>query len=298
MTITTAIQPVTIVIASIDRPAILRDLLDDLTVQTVPPHRIVLSVTRIADLPDDLSCSTPVETLTGPKGSCAQRNTALDHLADQDGIFLFCDDDYVPSRHLVERVGQFFAANPDVVGCSGQLLADGINGPGFSIEESRAMVAEHDRLPAPSLSPIRDRYGLYGCNMALRADLLRQVRFDERLPLYGWQEDIDFAAQLLPKGRLVGTHAFAGVHRGVKVGRTRGIRLGYSQVANPAYLARKGTMRPRYAWRIALHNVAANHVKALRPEPWVDRRGRVLGNWLAILDLLRGRVTPERILRL
>jgi hypothetical protein len=39
-------------------------------------------------------------------------------------------------------------------------------------------------------------------------------------------------------------------------------------------------------------------MRALRPEPWVDRRGRARGNWLAMFDLLRGRVVPERILEL
>ena len=39
-------------------------------------------------------------------------------------------------------------------------------------------------------------------------------------------------------------------------------------------------------------------VKSLRPEPFVDRRGRLRGNVLGALDVLRGRIEPEKILSL
>jgi hypothetical protein len=43
-------------------------------------------------------------------------------------------------------------------------------------------------------------------------------------------------------------------------------------------------------------NLLANFAKVIRPEPWVDRRGRVVGNMLGFLDLIRGRLHPTRIL--
>jgi len=55
-------------------------------------------------------------------------------------------------------------------------------------------------------------------------------------------------------------------------------------------------MSSRKMLNLAVRNFLSNHAKMLRPEPWVDRRGRVEGNWLALLDLIRGRITPERIL--
>jgi hypothetical protein len=39
-------------------------------------------------------------------------------------------------------------------------------------------------------------------------------------------------------------------------------------------------------------------VKSLRSEPWIDRRGRLKGNLLAMFDVLRGRSDPRRILDL
>ena len=82
------------------------------------------------------------------------------------------------------------------------------------------------------------------------------------------------------------------------MGRTSGVRLGYSQVVNPLYLARKGT----FPWNPALgligKNLAANAVKSLAPEPYVDRRGRLAGNLLAVRDVVLGKVDPTKVLRL
>jgi len=44
--------------------------------------------------------------------------------------------------------------------------------------------------------------------------------------------------------------------------------------------------------------VVANHLRLLRPEPWVDRRGRARGNWLALRDALAGRLDPMRVMEI
>ena len=89
------------------------------------------------------------------------------------------------------------------------------------------------------------------------------------------------------------------MHLGVKLGRNSGVRLGYSQVANPLYLSGK---RSGYPFRRALshiaRNMAMNVLRSTWPEPYVDRRGRLLGNLLALRDLVRGCMVPERILEL
>jgi GT2 family glycosyltransferase len=65
------------------------------------------------------------------------------------------------------------------------------------------------------------------------------VMFDERLPLYGWQEDVDLSRRLAAFGTVVKVPAARGVHLSVKLGRNSGVRLGYSQIANPLYLSFK-----------------------------------------------------------
>jgi hypothetical protein len=45
-------------------------------------------------------------------------------------------------------------------------------------------------------------------------------------------------------------------------------------------------------------NMAMNVARSVYPEPYVDRRGRLCGNILALRDLIAGRMIPERILDL
>jgi hypothetical protein len=113
--------------------------------------------------------------------------------------------------------------------------------------------------------------------------------------LYGWQEDRDFGAALAENGgRLVKCAKARGVHLGVKGGRVAGDRLGYSQVVNPVYMLRKGTMTLGQAVAHVFKNIASNLAFAARPEPFVDRRGRLRGNLRAFADVLRGKIEPER----
>jgi hypothetical protein len=74
--------------------------------------------------------------------------------------------------------------------------------------------------------------------------------------------------------------------------------LGYSQIANPVHLVRKGTFTFRRALFQMARNVAMNLCFSFTPEPYVDRRGRLRGNLTALKDLVLGRVHPERILTL
>ncbi|MBC2665167.1 glycosyltransferase family 2 protein [Novosphingobium flavum] len=286
---------VAVVIASLGRPDLIDRMIERMARQTVLPAVLLFSVTAAADLPEGFAETDRVKAVFGRKGLPRQRNAALDWLGGGYDIVVFFDDDYVPSLLSVEKVAGFFRAHADVVGATGLVLADGINTSGIGAEEAMRIVAEHDDRGDFPCEIREDRIGLYGCNMAYRGAAIGPTRFDERLALYGWQEDIDFSMALRPRGRLVMTPAFAGVHQGVKHGRTPGLRLGYSQVINPVYLAAKGTMPIGFAARLMIRNILANHLKLLRPEPWVDRRGRAKGNWLGLFDAVRGRLTPERI---
>ncbi|MGH1572240.1 glycosyltransferase family 2 protein [Methylobacterium sp. P31] len=187
--------------------------------------------------------------------------------------------------------------NADVVGANGLLLRDGINGEAVDFEAAKTILNQHAGNRTSEFKIEKDLIGLYGCNMVFRASAIGDVRFDERLPLYSWQEDIDFAVQVGRNGRIVKTNCFAGIHQGVKSSRTSGKQLGYSQVSNPIYLIRKGTMPVTFGAKLMIKNLISNHVKMFRPEPWVDRRGRAVGNWLAVRDLLTNRLDPEKILR-
>ncbi len=278
------------------RPAILAETLRELSRQTRPPDRVI--VCHVDD--DDVDAARPcpgVEFVVGPPGSSHQRNAILDHAACCDAV-LFLDDDFFPAPRYIEATLAAFAIDPAIVLTTGCVLADGIRGPGLTPAQARRILQDH--VGAPPCADLVPTFNGYGCNMAIRLEPARRhaLRFDERLPLYAWYEDIDFSRRLSRLGTLMEVGAACGVHLGVKSGRTSGRRLGYSQVANPVYLWRKGTYPLRHALRSIGRHLLVNAARSLRPEPWVDRRGRLRGNALALLDLLRGRSRPERILEL
>ncbi|PTV94942.1 glycosyl transferase family 2 [Rhodobacter aestuarii] len=293
------IQNIAIVTASLGRPDNLAVLLDRLALQTLLPRQVIFSMESEADAPPEVKMPFLVQRIFGPRGACVQRNRALDIVAPEIELVVFYDDDFVPSRYSLERMAQFFDENPDVGGAEGLVLADGNLGPGITPQEAVRLVdaadAAEDGVGAARPFEILARLpGLYGCNMVYRAELIRDVRFDEALPLYAWMEDQDFGGRIAAPQ--VQTSAFQGVHCAEKRGRERnGRKYGYSQMCNPIYMLRKGTISRKKAHVQMLRNFLANHAKVFRPEPWVDRRGRVAGNWLALWDILRGRVTPGRI---
>lgn len=288
---------IAVIIASVGRPEELGRWVEHCARQTLQPSQIIYSVSSEADLPKHFSPPGAL-LIFGPKGLTTQRNTGLRAVDPDTDIVSFFDDDYVPSRYCFEGIARLFTACSTVVGASGQLLADGILGPGIPYDKAMALVDRFDEEysePELSCKPI---IGTYGCNMAFRRSMIEGIEFDERLPLYGWQEDVDFSRRLLSRGMVIQTDAFAGVHQGSKAGRTSGRKLGYSQIANPIYLVRKGSLPMAFATKLMIRNLLANVGKSLRPEPWIDRWGRVQGNWRAIVDLARGRIEPEGIDRL
>lgn len=280
-------------IASVGRPHVVRGLLTRLEAQTRPADRVVVSVPSAADLGGEVLSFARHRALIGARGLTAQRNAILRELVDAD-VVCFFDDDFVPDCDYLQAVERAFLDDPALVGVTGHVVADGITGPGFSAADADRMLAAGQGATKPGLRVV---YNAYGCNMAFRMDPIRRnrIEFDEQLPVYGWLEDVDFSRRLAPFGRLGRVEAARGVHLGVKGGRQSGRRLGYSQVANPFYLVRKGSYgAPRAAWLVS-RNLAMNLIRSIRPEPHVDRFGRLVGNLHAAADLVRGRVHPMRI---
>ena len=99
-------------------------------------------------------------------------------------------------------------------------------------------------------------------------------------------------------GSIVQISNACGVHLSVKIGRITGLRLGYAQVANPIYLARKGIFPWSIVFKFIIGPCLKNLVRSLAPESHVDRLGRFLGNLVAFRDLLSGTLSPEQIINL
>jgi len=284
-------------IATRGRPNILREVLEELDLQTCAPDRILVCHVTESDV-DDLPNRFPgVEFLRSPAGLPRQRNRILDAIGNCDAV-LFLDDDFIAAPRWLEALEAVLIARPDCVVATGTVIADGAKGPGISPDEARGIIAADT--PAANLTAAHEHFNGYGCNMALRLAPVREhaLRFDEKLPLYAWYEDIDLTRRLLPFGTILRLEGARGVHLGVKLGRVPGLRLGYSQVVNPIYLARKGSFPWSHAIPSAGRHCLINLLRSARPEPEVDRWGRFRGNLLGLWDILTGRADPERILTL
>jgi GT2 family glycosyltransferase len=298
---TTPDRSTAVVIATRGRPEVVRALIARLSAQTRPPEHVFVIGAQHEDVAGLALTGSGLTARVGRTGSALQRNDALQLAAARFAYIVFFDDDFVPSRFWLERVVRLFEARPDIDGFTGRVLADGAVGPGIGLGPALAEVAAEDASPAPLGGPLHDNVGYghnTGCNMAFRYSAISALRFDERLPAYAWLEDADFRAQVTRHGRFARAEALWGVHLGHKAGRSRGVPLGYSQIANAVYLAEKGTVPVRYLAQTAARNVASNLLRALRPEHFIDRRGRLKGNLIALGDWIKGRLAPERILEL
>ncbi|MDR6817507.1 glycosyltransferase involved in cell wall biosynthesis/GT2 family glycosyltransferase [Neorhizobium sp. 2083] len=286
---------VAVVVATRGRPDVVtattRHLL---STQTVGPDEVIISCVDLHDA-GDLVDDPRVTVVTGKPGLAAQRNRALASVSTGTDIVIFFDDDFVAHEIWLESAIHAFRDESRLVGFTGHVVADGIKGPGISFDDAvRLLDASSD-----AGTKWHESYSPYGCNMAFRAAAIGDARFDERLVLYGWLEDRDFAAALAKQGgRFVKSDEARGVHMGVKNGRVSGERLGYSQIVNPVYMLGKGTMTVTQVADQVLRNVASNFGRLLWAEPFIDRRGRAKGNLLAVADILRGRLEPERAAQL
>ncbi|HUB45672.1 MAG TPA: glycosyltransferase [Acetobacteraceae bacterium] len=281
-------------IPTLGRAGVLLRTLKELNRQNRAPDTVIVCGTQPADFEGAISVRPGTVLLLAPAGLPRQRNAIVAAAGDADALVFF-DDDFLPHPDYLSVVEEHMAENPETIAATGRVVADGINGPGLSAAEAVNLLAQPCH-PGVADQPI---FSAYGCNMAIRLGPVRRydLSFDERLPLYGWQEDVDMSRQLATYGKIVQLHAARGVHLGTKLGRGSGVRLGYSQVANPIYLAgkRRGYPLGRALSHITC-NIAMNIVRSPWPEPYVDRRGRLRGNALAIRDFLSGRMLPERVL--
>ncbi|MCB1721389.1 MAG: glycosyltransferase family 2 protein [Rhodospirillales bacterium] len=238
-------------------------------------------------------------------GLTCQRNAGLEALKTrgafdgnpQNFFCAFFDDDFRPAPDWLENAATRFAKG-DIVGLTGRVLADGVMSGGYSEEEAAAFLSGQKPPPKhwANQSHESETDCAYGCNMAFLGTAVRDLRFDENLPLYSWQEDRDFTGQCLRLGRVIRYPDCVGVHMGVSGGRTSGLRFGYSQIANLHYLINKSTVPFRAGFMQAGRNFAANIVKTLIPiRRDADYTGRLRGNLMALFDILRGKCDPRRI---
>lgn len=299
-----------VIIATKGRAGETCKLLDYLAQQTLTPEHIIIVGSEPSDIADlhlhPLAGDGRTTLLLSSAGLTVQRNAGLDalpphvnRLTTAEWFVAFFDDDFRPAADWLEHAAVAMKGWPQLVGVTGHVLADGVKSE-LGIAEAEAQQYLSGRKPA---EPHRSKSltakpltSLYGCNMAFRGVVARNMRFDENLPLYGWQEDYDFGSRSRQYGVVALVPSCKGVHLGTSSGRTSGVRFGYSQIANPIYLAQKGTMSWRVAGTLMSKNVLANLANTVAGVRIKDFPGRLRGNSQAFLHLLTGKLDPLRVL--
>lgn len=293
-----------VVIASAGRPESCAEAIDAIQQCILPGSSTLvgyLSVPSILDAPASVPDNWTV--LVGSRGASVQRNAALSLISESTDIVCYLDDDSVPRTDYLVRIAQAFTRNPDVVGLNSRPILDGaVEHRELTLHETfQALTHSFDNTPASSrVFPCRTSE-MYACGASVRWAIARDIRFDERLPLYSWLEDRDYAIRLTAVSP---GHYFANavdavfVHRAVgSGGRSNHRRLGYSQVSNPIWLHEKGSFSLRLMIRFVIRSFAGNLVFGLFPvRGRSGRLRRLQGNLQALGDVVRsgGRATPER----
>lgn len=293
-----------IIVATKGRPKETFRLLTYLSNQTYAADMIVIAGhvnEDIAGLENHPLAQSGLASLhLSPMGSCHQRNTGLEIVSkahedtpDHEWMVVFFDDDFRPAVDWIENCVASFHKDRSLIGLTGYVLADGVTNGGYD-EQQVASYLSNDVAAENAVKPAHAVTSLYGCNMAFLGTYANKARFDENLPLYGWLEDVDYSYQALSHGKLQYIPDCIGVHMGVTSGRTSGVRFGYSQIANPAFLIAKGTMPTKHALLQLSRNLIANVFHTLLIK--TKYRQRLFGNFCAIRDIALFRCKPSNIL--
>lgn len=288
-----------VIIASKGRSNVLQGTIDCLMKQTLMPQEIIVAVTGEEDYLPALLAIPRVRLIISPAGSSVQRNRAIAELHPDSTITAFLDDDVELEDAYLAKVCEFMEAHPDVAGFSGDPVLDKPRWGQMEREEARQIIQD----TVLESRPPREWRELFGCNMTVRSAAVRRERFDERLVLYAYLEDRDYAARIARYGRIMSYTPAKLIHFGSRGGRVSEKVMGYAMTMNSTYLFQKGVLNFKEYTRLGPGVVAANLAGALgmrnigRPDilSRETRRLRLLGNVLAIKDIICYGIQPERV---
>jgi GT2 family glycosyltransferase len=271
--------------------------------QTISPMAIIASLCDAASvLPETLSLPD-VTMVEGDKGLTKQRNTGLNGTPSVAEYVLFLDDDAELAPNYLASMEGLFDRRRDVAAASAHIVIDGLL-EGYLVTRAEAVAAIARHPLEPRIEPAE---GITGCNIFARREIAEKVRFDERLPLSGWMEDFDFSVRCRPHGLVVWNRENCVAHLGIRRGnRERGFLVGYAHIANAYYLWQKGVISSfrRLVTAFWLPTLRRTFLGLLRRQfgsnsVWrttFDYPGRLKGNAQALLDAVRHRLRPERLL--
>lgn len=273
------------VVATKDRPADLRNLMDSLADQTHRPDGVVVVDSSappvkslVATFHDRLRT---VYTYHQPPSAAGQRNAGLELLPEKVNLVAFVDDDAVFEADALKRMIDFWQQAPADVG-----------GATFNMTNHPPMVLanlKHSRLakviglssaepgvvlPSGWQNPIGTVHDttyvdwLPTTAVVWRAAILRSCRFDEFFTGYSYMEDLDFSFGLRRHWRLVVVADARYAHYPSPARHYGPFGFGRMEVRNRLYFVGKHRLSYSRCWvglmtRLALTAVRGEALRAL-----------------------------------
>lgn len=264
----------TVVIATRDRPGPLADCLASLSSQGCPPAEIIISDGSTGDATERLVALRRARSPSRlrylrcrRRGAAVQRNEAID--VARGRILFFLDDDVVCEPSFVEEIVKVFAADSrgEIGGVSGTVVNQTFVEPsrvnrwfmhwmaGSRRGEygGRLIGPAWNHLPPDAGDAIREVDWAPSCCVAYRADVLRQIRFNEAFGEYAYAEDVHLSARVALEKRVVNTGRARLYHHDMGL-RSHGNprALGRAQVVNRWVIMRDVLARTGVADRLKL----------------------------------------------
>lgn len=283
---------IAVVICTSGRPEIIAETVAFINAGTLVPEEIIVVGVEADNIPDFKADN--VRSFLTSQGLTRQRNFGAAQISSDPELIAFVDDDLFVHPVYFENMLQVFQDHPEATLVMGHIIKNGDVSP----QEARTLIADKTITQEDRANYTRtdaEWGGVYGANMVIRKSFFETEKFDERLALYGGLEDADMGSRARRHGEVGYYFGAQCVHLRHPGARISYRKLGFSEVMNAMYLARKGTV----PWKIAivrhlLLRPASNMAKAvLQGER--DRYERFRGNLIALFTLAQGKLQPEKI---
>ena len=275
-----------VVIPSTKRAGTLHKTVLSVLRQNVLPERIILAVTGEEDTLPETRGLPLCDVFLSPAGWACQLNAAVDRIPSGLRMVAIFDDDVELSEDYCSKALAQFAKRDDILLFDGLVLKNGNVTRNEAKELINASFAD-ELFTETSLS--------HGCNMNIRRSVLDRVRFNSKMVADALYCDLDFARRVKKLGIVGRANACRCVHLSVQLARPPGMRYGFSQIANPIHLYKKGSITlGELVFFFCARSTLANVLGLLAPKG-IDRKGRLRGNLIAFKLAAFGRCTPDAI---
>jgi GT2 family glycosyltransferase len=244
-----------IVVATKDRPDDLRQMLNSLQNQTLPPAEIV-----VVD-----ASSNPVESLLKefralplhylrhlPPSAAAQRNAGIQACSPNATLIGFADDDIVFEPAAFENLLRFWdSASPDTLGAAFNLLNYPLRGLSSlkhgKISQALGLYSPRPgtvsrsgwQTVLPTLTETKFVDWLPTTAVTFRKEVFNSIHFDNFYESYSYLEDLDLSYSVGRSGRLAVVAEAGFSHFPSPSGRVTSFQFGQYEVRNRLHFVRK-----------------------------------------------------------